>query len=216
MDKVMNRREFGGHLVGGAVALAVVGSGAISLTGCDQTSVINKVLALLPTVNGIVDTAGDIVSALDPAIALPITTALGFVDAGFKVIENILTQYEANLSAAPNSVWQELDNAVASIEAQISTIEGFFPKLTAIVKAGIQVALTAFQTLLGYIASLMPAPLASAVTPRAFAALNARSIQFGVSVSVPSRRQFAKQYNANMDAAGWKGYKKCHIHVPLF
>lgn len=217
METNMNRRKFCGHLVGGAAALALVSGGAVMLSGCpSQTSVINEVLKLLPTISGIAQTVGNIVGGLDPALALPIATALGIITAAFTVIQTVLTQYEQNLSAAPNSVWQTLDDAVASIEAQISSIEALFPKLSEIVKAGVQVALGAFQSILGFIASLMPAPMARLSTPKAYASLNSRGIAFGVAVQVPSRRQFAKTYNASMDAAGLKGQHGVHIHVPLF
>jgi hypothetical protein len=50
--------------------------------------------------------------------------------------------------------------------------------------------------------------------PKSFQALSAHRVAFGVVVSVPSPRQFAQDYNAKMDAAGLKGNKKAHLHIP--
>lgn len=210
----MNRRKFIGHLAKGAAAVAILGA-TTTLSGCNPTADIPKVISLLKTISGIVATVGTLVGALDPAITLPLGMAMAAIAAAFLIVQNILTQYETNLSGAPTSVIQTLDNAIAAVETQIASIEALFPGLSALVKAGISVALTAFQTILGFIASLLPAPAASSLFPRSFAALSARHIVFGVAANIPTRRQFSQNYNSQMTASGWPE-RNCHIHVPLF
>jgi hypothetical protein len=212
----MNRRQFVGTLTAGAAAVALGGS-ALVLEGCTAEATINKVLALLPTVSGIANTIGGVISAVDPALSLPITMALGAITAAFAIVKGILTQYESNLGSAPQTVLQTLDNAIASVESQIASIEALFPNLSAVVKAGIEIGLSAFQTILGFIASLIPAPVAQSMFPRASAALNANhvALAFGVAVTVPSHKEWARTYNSRMTASGWRD-KKCHLSVPLF
>ena len=210
----LERRKFNGHLVKGALALSMVPP-AFLLSGCAQQSTIQEVLKLLPTISGIITTVGTVISAVDPALVLPITAALAVIGSSFMIVQNILTMYESNLSGAPAGAIGTLDAAIAAIQTQISQIEAEFPNLSLLVKAGISVGLTAFQTILGFIASLLPAPAAAQLFPKAYARLAAKGIVFGTTVNVPSRRTFAINYNAQMDAAGWKGYKHNHIHVPL-
>ena len=198
------------------LGVATLGGAAISMSGCDQATTIAKVLKILPTVQGIVDVAGTIVETADPAIALPVTASLGVIDASFKIIQGVLTTYESNLATAPAGVIGTIDNAISSIETEITNIESFFPNLSPLDKAGIQVALESFETILGYIASLLPAAAASATFPKAYASLAQHKHKFGVAVSVPSKRDFAKSFNSNIDAAGWKGQKHVHISVPIF
>jgi hypothetical protein len=210
----MNRRQFVGYLGSGAAAVAL-GGVSLELEGCTPTSVIAEVLKLLPTIGSIVKTVGTVIAGIDPGIALPVGAALAIIESAFTIVQNILTQYEANLGNIPQTILAALDAALASITSQISAIEALFPGLPAAVTAGINVALAAFQTILTLIASLLPAPVAATMFPRSYASLSARHVQFGATVQVPTPRQWAQSYNSKMSASGWPE-KKCHIRVPLF
>jgi hypothetical protein len=207
----IERREFVGHLVKGAATAALL-AGIVPMVGCSAASDIAKVLALLPTIEGIAQTVATVIAGIDPAVGVPIQTALGLITTAFSVVESVISTYKENIAGIPQSVLADLDAAIAAIQTNISNIENLFPNLSVAVKAGITIGLEAFNTILKLVASLIPAPVVAAKLPRTYAALSARGFAFGVQVTViPSRREFAQSYNSKMDAAG---FKKAHIHVP--
>ena len=205
-----------GHRMGVvALALVMVLTMSVAMAGCSQQSDIQKVLALLPEVEGITNSVAAIVAAADPAISMPVQASLAIIDASFATVQGILTTYENNLNSAPQSVLADLDAAIAAIQANLSSIEAQIPGLSAVIVMGINIGLSALQAIIGLIASLLPASAAAALFPKAFRALSGAGVAFGIpAVSVPSPRQFAKAYNAKMDAAGFKSNKKAHLHVP--
>lgn len=206
----LTRREFGGHLVKGGMAVAIGGS-ALMLEGCTASSDLQKVLALLPTVEAIASSVIDVIAAIDPGTGMVIKAALALIETGFASVQAIIKAYQSNISGIPPTILNELDAAVAAISSQMGAIEAQLPGISAIVAAGIQVGLAAFQAILGYLASILPAPAAAAMLPRSYGALSARGIKFGVSTLViPSEREFAQSYNSKMDNAG---FKKAHIHA---
>jgi hypothetical protein len=211
-DKILNY----GHKAGvAALCLVLLLTVSVGLAGCTQQSAITKVLALLPTVEGITNSIGAIVAGADPAIALPVQASLAIVDASFATVQGILTTYENNLNSAPQSVIADLDAAIAAIQTNLSAIEAQIPGLSAVIVMGINIGLSALQAILGLIAGLLPASAAAALFPKAFKSLSAAGVSFGVSnLAIPTPRQFAKDYNAKMDAAGFKSNKKAHLHIP--
>lgn len=207
-----------GHRAG-TVALAAVMFFVmtVGLAGCNQQADITKVLAILPTVEGITNSIGAAVAGVDPAIAVPVNMALATVDTSFAVVEGILKTYQGNLNSAPQSVLNDLDAAIAAIQSNLVAISGQIPGLSAAILAAVNVGLTALQAVLGFVASLLPAPVAAALFPKSYHLLVKAGVVFGTHAAVPSARSFAKSYNAQIDAVAggvFKSNKKLHVHVP--
>jgi hypothetical protein len=215
MNRIFNVILDLGHK-GGVIALALVLvlSVSVGMAGCSQQADIERVLKLLPTVEGITNSIGAVVAGADPAIAMPVDAALAVIDTSFATVEGILTTYESNLNAAPQSVLDDLDAAIAAIQSNLSSIEAQIPGLSAVIILGINVGLSALQTILGFVASLLPASVAAKLFPKAFMALSAAHVAFGVKAVIPSPRDFTKSYNARIDAVGFKSNKKAHVPVP--
>jgi hypothetical protein len=215
MKRLFNRILDYGHRAGVvALSFVMVFTMSVALAGCNQQADIAKVLAVLPTVEGIVNSVGSIVAGADPVIAVPVDAALATVDASFAVVEGILKTYQSNINAAPQSVIATLDAAIAAIQANLTTIQGLIPGLSAVIIAGISVGLTALESILSLVASLLPPSVASSLFPKSFKVLSGAKIVFGTHVAIPSPRSIAKDYNARIDAAGFKSNKKAHLHVP--
>jgi hypothetical protein len=195
--------------------VAALGAASELTAGCTALSDIEKVLAFLssPSIEGIANSILSIISAFDPPLAVPVQAALVLIEAGFQTADQIILAYESNINGIPQSVLADLDAAVAAINANIAKIEAEIPNMSAIVKAGINVGLDALQTILGFLASIIPAATAAAMFPKSYSALSARGIRFGVTAYIPTTRAFAQDYNSKMDAAG---FKHAHIHVPWF
>jgi hypothetical protein len=179
---------------------------------CSQSSVVGKILALLPTVEAIANTVANVLVAVDPAIGTIVKTALGVIETSFTLVQNIIKAYQNNIAGMPTTVLNELDAAISAISSQIANIEAQFPTLPALVIAGISAGLGAFQTILTLIASIIPAPTAAQSFPRTFAALSPRGVRFGVEVTaVPSPQDVAKTYNDKVVRAG---FPQAKVHVP--
>jgi hypothetical protein len=201
----MNRRQFVGTLSAGAAGLALVG-----MSGCNTTA-LQEVLNLLPTVGEIISSVGNVIAAIDPALGGPISAALQIIGASFTNIQAIINSYKNNIAGIPPTILNELDAAVAAVATQMTAIEAEIPSLPAIYKVAIQVVLDAFQAILGYLAQVIPASAAS-MFPKSGRLLQGRHIFIGqYTGAIPERRYFAQTYNARMTDAG---FPKAHIHVP--
>ena len=218
MKNVLNRILNYGYKSGTVtLALVLLFTMSVGLAGCNQQADIQKVLNLLPTVQGITNSIGAIVAGADPAIAMPVDAALVIVNTSFATVEGILKTYQNNLNSAPQSVINDLDAAIAAIQSNLVSIEGQIPGLSAAIIAGINVGLSALEAILGFVASLLPAPVAAKLFPKAFAALHNSGVAFGTNAVIPAARPFAQTFNANMDSVGngaFRSNKKAHIHVP--
>lgn len=214
LNDLINGGYKGGTLV---LCLVMLFTMTVGLAGCNQQTDIQRVLNLIPTVEGITNSIGSLVASVDPAIAVPVNASLAIVDASFATVKGILTTYENNLSSAPQSVIATLDAAIAAIQTNLSAIEAQFPGLSAVIVAGISVGLSALEAILGYLANLLPASVATKLFPKSYKALAGRGITFGAMSTVPSDREFVKSYNNKIDAVAggtFKKNKKAHLHTP--
>lgn len=205
-----SRRRFVGYLGKGAAVIALVGP----IEGCSADTALEEVLALLPTVGEIIDVIGTGIATLDPGIGSAIGAALQIIGTSFTQIQTIIDTYKTDVAGIPPTLLNELDAAISAIMTQITAIEGEIPGLPTIVALGINVGLSAFQAILGYLGAIIPAPVASLSFPRSYAMALNRGVKFGgmpgaMSV-IPSERAFATNFNTRMDNAGWKN---AHIHV---
>jgi hypothetical protein len=205
------RREFLGHLSTGAL-LASVGVLDMQMFSCTPSTVVSKILALLPTVEAIANTVANVLVAVDPAIGTLVKVALGILETSFTEIEAIIKQYQTNIAGMPPTTLNKLDALIEAISTQIANIEAQFPNLPPLVVAGISAGLAAFETILNLIASIIPAPAAASLLPRAYAKCSARGIKFGVQVGVvPTPRELALSYNERVRNAG---FPQATVHVP--
>jgi phage-related protein len=209
---MQNRREFMGLVSRLAAFMFLLATSALSLVGCSAGSVVQKVLALLPTIEAIANTIASVLAAVDPGIGTAIKAALAIVETSFTIVQNIIKQYQSNIAGMPSTVLNDLDAAIAAIQTQITQIEAQFPNLPVLVVTGINVGLAAFQTILTLIAALIPAPAAAAAFPKAYAKLSARGIKFGVTPAfIPTPRELAQSYNHDIKQAG---FPQAQVHVP--
>ena len=221
VNDIINGGYKGGTL---ALCLVMLFTMTVGLAGCNQQQDIQRVLNLIPTVEGITNSVGSLVASVDPAIAVPVNASLAIVDASFATVKGILTTYENDLSSAPQSVIATLDAAIAAIQANLSAIqvnlsaiEAQFPGLSAVIVAGISVGLSALEAILGYIANLVPASVAAKLFPKSYKLMAQRGVTFGAMSTVPSDREFVKSYNSKLDAVAggtFKKNKKAHLHTP--
>ena len=214
INKIINGGYKGGTI---AMCLVMLFTMTVGLAGCNQQQDIQRVLNLIPTVEGITNSVGSLVASVDPAIAVPVNASLAIVDASFATVKGILTTYENDLSSAPQSVIATLDAAIAAIQTNLSAIEAQFPGLSAVIVAGISVGLSALEAILGYIANLVPASVAAKLFPKSYKLMAQRGVTFGAMSTVPSDREFVKSYNSKLDAVAggtFKKNKKAHLHTP--
>lgn len=200
------------------------------VVGCSVSQVeadIQKVITLLPSAAGIVTSILSILAAA----GVRTTTAgniiaTGFQDAGTAAsdILAILNTYKSNIASMPPTVLNKLDTLIAAISSQMSAIQQQFPQIPAAVAAGINVGISAFLSILTYLAAILPAPVAQFALPRSFNTLSAAGIRFGAAANVviPSQREFSKSFNNKIGATHLKGAKKIHVNwvhagaVPLW
>jgi hypothetical protein len=207
---MMNRRTFVGNLSKGAAGVAL-GLSSLEMIGCTPATALQEVLALLPTVGEIILSIGNVIAAIDPSIGGAISSALKIIGASFTSIQAIIKQYQLNIAGMPATVLNELDAAIAAVASQMTAIEATIPNLNPVVAAAINVALAAFQAILGYLSQILPAPVAAQMFPKAFHKLVERHITMGISVGlIPTPRDFQKSYNQQMKYAG---HPEIHIHV---
>jgi hypothetical protein len=203
----LTRREFG--RLGWRATLLLA---TFNLLGCTASTVVQKILKLLPTIESIANVIATVLAVVDPGIGTIVKLALTAVETAFTIIQNIITQYQSNIAGMPSTVLNELDAAIAAVQTQINTIEAQFPNLPAIVVAGINVGLEAFRAILSLLASILPAPAAATLFPKSYALLSARGVKFGIMPAViPTPRQFAQSYNHNIKQAG---FPHATVHVP--
>ena len=196
----------------GAIGLMLAFVPAVALTGCSASSDLQKVLALLPTIEEVSNSVLTVVATLDPALGAPIKLAVQGVEAGLQEAGQIITAYQSNIANMPDTVVAKLDALIAAIQSNLESIQQAFPQLPSIVVAGITVGLLAFQSILSLIASIVPAEAAMLMFPKSFKALSLHGVMFGVqSGPIPSPREFAKDYNQKISQAG---FKSARIHVP--
>jgi hypothetical protein len=182
------------------------------LQGCNASTDLQKVLALLPTVEAIGNSVLSVVAAIDPAIGVPVKAAVTIIESSFTIVEGIIKAYQTNIAGMPPSVLNDLDAAIAAISSEMNAIESQFPNISPGIASAISIGLAAFQTILGLIAALLPAPVAAQMFPRAFSSLAQRHITIGISAgAIPTPRAFAQNYNARIKNAG---HPEAQIHVP--
>ena len=203
----LTRREFSKLAGVGSLALTIP-----ALQGCNSSTDLQKVLALLPTVEAIGNSVLDVVATIDPALGVPIKAAVAIIEASFTIVQSIIKTYQNNIAGMPPSVLNDLDAAIAAISSQLGNIEAQFPNISPAVASAISIAVAAFQTILSLIAALLPAPVAAQMFPRSFALLAQRHITIGIaSGPIPTPREFAENYNQRIKNAG---FKHATVHVP--
>lgn len=209
----------------GAFCVFMIGMLAIFMVGCSLSQVqtdITKVLQLLPTIGDIATSILAIVAAaksgtISSAVSQTIATALTAVKTGFTDAQTIISAYQSNIAAMPATVLNQLDAAVAAVQSNITTIQSQFPQLPAALVAGINVGLLSFEAILGDLAAIIPASVASTLLPRSFQALSSGGIVFGTGKAViPTHRDFARSYNDKIKTAGFSKVKGATIHVPWY
>lgn len=185
----------------------------ICVIGCSVAQVqadIAKVIQLLPSVAGIVTSVLSILAAARVKTSNAGTViATGMADVGTLAndILGVLKTYQSNIAAMPPTVLNQLDQWIAALQGEITTLQAQFPQIPTNVVTALNVAFTSVEAILGYLAVILPAPAAQAMFPRSFPALSAAGVKFGNAstvVIIPSQRDFASTYNRNMRSAGFK------------
>lgn len=119
----MNRREFTGHLIGGAAVLAG-GAEILSLEGC-STDWITTAINDLPTIVGIATTIATIVAdafgggLISPAIAAIIKTASEAAQVALATVQQAVKDYQANPSA---SILAKIKTTLLDVQANLGQI----------------------------------------------------------------------------------------------
>lgn len=198
---------------------------AISMCGCTAAQIqtdISKVLQLLPSAAGIVTSILTIIAAAKPGAvsssqSQAIATALAAIKTGFTDAQTIVSAYQSNIASMPATILNQLDAAVAAVQSNITTIQSQFPQIPAALVTGINVGLLSFESILGYLAAIIPASVASMTMPQSYRAMSQAGVVFGTGkITIPSRREFARGYNDKIKAAGFSKVKNATIHVPWF
>ncbi len=153
----MNRREFTGHLVGGAVIAAA----GVSTIGCAVPNWVDTALADLPTILNIATTVATIVAdaatggALTPAVAAIIATATAAVNVAIPVIQKMIADYQANPSASIitniKTTLIDVQNSLGDILTAAHVVN---PALRAVITTSMGLGIGVITAIL----SLLPAP----------------------------------------------------------
>jgi len=190
----------------------------VGVIGCSVAQIqadIQKIITLIPSFSGIVTSILAILAAAGvKSTAAGTAIATAFSDAstiGSDILATIKT-YQSNIAAMPATTLSQLDAWIAAFQSELTTIQAQFPQLSTTLVAAINAAIIAGESLLAYLAAVLPAPVAQFALPRSFQALNAAGIRFGAqaAVVIPDQRTYAKAYNARIKAAG---YGKYDVHV---
>ena len=186
----MNRREFTGHLVAGAVGGAVLTGTALELEGCN---VLDELETWIPVGLSAFDT---LISYLNPvagsALAIIITTVDGLWEAIVAAI--------ANYQHTTDPTQTLLDKIIAAMDA----LQGGLNTILSALPPGIPVAILdaikfGFSLLLSTLKSIQNAlpTAASAISTK----LTLKSVTTNNVASATSAKDFIKQFNANVCVA---------------
>jgi hypothetical protein len=154
----MNRREFTGHLVAGAAAVATIGT----MEACTPPNWINTIIADLPTVLNIVTTIASIVEAatgvISPATAAIIAAAITAVQVAIPLIQKLVADYQANPTA---SIVANIKTALIDVQSQLGAILDAAHVLNPALRATITTAIGLAIGVLTAILSLLPSSTVS-------------------------------------------------------
>jgi hypothetical protein len=113
---MMNRRQFSGHLVKGALGASLLGTVVIE-EGCSLSSALqeadNILLLLAPLGDGIFS----IVEIADPPLALPLAGISKIYDAAVATVESLLAQWAKASAAAQPGILSQAQVAVQELNA---------------------------------------------------------------------------------------------------
>jgi hypothetical protein len=187
----MNRRQFTGHLVGGA-AIATVAGGMVLTEGCNASQWLQIAINDLPVILQIAESILAIVAAVggsaDPAQLALAEKAAAEVKTDLLLVQTLLNTY--NASTDKNTVLQKIDVALLDAQNNLSGIEGALhvtdPKIQASISAGISAALVIVVAL----ETIIPAPVTATASRKALQASNSNVISIKAG------------YNAALAAAG--------------
>ena len=209
----------------GILTILIVALPCIPLSGCGS-STIDIVLQDLPIAVDIATSVINIVSPGNAEMTKEVTEYAGKVAGDLKLIESLISQYKANLGAAPNGVLGQvnaaLNDAQSNLGAILQAVGVSDAKVTAAVAAGIG----SVKLILGDVAILVKNSAPPAVTAKLFFGLGVPGVDFMAvqtgqqaignrqqktqAPSGKSARQIAKEYNQKIA----KDFPKAKVNVP--
>ena len=179
-----NRREFVGHLVGGAAVVAVAGS-AVTLESCN---VLSELETWVPIGLSAFDT---LISYINPAAGTALSVIVGTVNGLWQAVATAIANYQHTTDPTTTV----LDKVIAAMDALSGglgqIVNSLPPGLSPVILKAVEFG---FSLLLGTLKSIRNSIEPAA--PTAFKALAPVSVN-GVT-SAKSAKDFIKQFNANV------------------
>lgn len=204
----MTRRKFGQTFLL-AITAAVLAPVSAIVSGCQKVlSALGKIIAALPTAAGIAKSILSVLSAFAPGLGEYgplITTAVSAIGGALAELQDLITQYENNLAAAPAGTIGKADDAVGVIQANLdkitAIISGIAPNLLSpAARAAIALAVGGVESiLLALTPYLSKAPATvKAAAPHSLA-LSTRQAQYPFTTA----HDCAIRHNIGMAALGF-------------
>lgn len=167
----------------------------------------------LPTAINIAEAIATIISGAGVSntnTVTEITNWGGQIAEDLKLSQSLLTQYQSGLASAPAGIISELDNAIATINSNLTAILNATHVYDLTTQRAVSVWITGIDGVLLGLESLVPASVVNKF-PASAKALSARGRTLGaIKATVPSPRHLAKSYNAGVE----KNFPAATVSVP--
>lgn len=209
----------------GILTILIVALPCIPLSGCGS-STIDIVLQDLPIAVDIATSVINIVSPGNAELTKEVTEYAGKVAGDLKLIESLISQYKANLAAAPDGVLGQVNAALNDAQNNLSAILQAVGVSDAKVTAAVATGIGSVKLILGDVAILVKNSAPPAVTAKLFFGLGVPGVDFMAvqtrqqtignrqqktqAPSGKSARQIAKEYNQKIS----KDFPKAKVNVP--
>ena len=159
------------------LSFIIVAVPCIPLAGC-SSSTIDTILQDLPVAVDIATSVINIVSPRNSQLLSEVTEYAGKVSGDLKLIESLINQYKANLSAAPAGVLAQVNAALNDTQKNLSAILAAVGVNDAKVTAAVAAAVDSVKLILSDVALLVKNAAPPAVTAQLFAGLGMPGVAF--------------------------------------
>lgn len=169
----------------GILTILIVALPCIPLSGCGS-STIDIVLQDLPIAVDIATSVINIVSPGNVELTKEVTEYAGKVAGDLKLIESLISQYKANLAAAPDGVLGQVNAALNDAQSNLSAILQAVGVSDAKVTAAVAAGIGSVKLILGDVAVLVKNSAPPAVTAKLFFGFSVPGVDF---MAVQTRQQ---------------------------
>lgn len=174
-------------LKGAAVGGAVVVVGGVSLEGCNASAwlqtAINDLPLILQIATSIISIVGAVGGAADPSAVALAQKAADEAKADLTLVQTLLASY--NAAPNKNTVLQQVDAALLTVQTSLSSIEGALHVSNPAVQATISAAISAALVIVVALQTIIPAPTPAPASRKALNATNTgNSIRVGYNVAL--------------------------------